>query len=152
MVPPGGLASGVMIRSRYDGSVVPVRVVCGEELLTKQEFKDDCDLNRLMKKYVRGGELPVSSRKALYADCSQVADFLEAQLLVQRAGDQFAALPANVRERFKNSPAAFLEFMADKANQEEAGKLGLVEFKKGETVKVETLKTTPAEPAAKETK
>ena len=46
--------------------------------------------------------------------------------IIIQAQDQFASLPANIRDRFANSPEKYLAFLADSANKEEAVKLGLV--------------------------
>jgi hypothetical protein len=49
-----------------------------------------------------------------------------------RAGDDaFAELPSDIRERFNNDPAEFVDFCLDEANNEEAANLGLA-FRKFE--------------------
>lgn len=94
--------------------------------LTKQSEKDACDLNLIMARYEKTGVLPDMIRSnPQYGDFSSVPDFLQAQLLVRKANDQFAALDAHVRDRFGNDPAYMLAFCADPANAEEMVKLGL---------------------------
>lgn len=93
--------------------------------VTKQQFRDECDINALMARYKAGQlddiaakPLSVSAvappRTPMYGDFTQVSDYQEAQNIVIRAANDFAALPAAVRDRFKNSPAAFLTFAAGK--------------------------------------
>lgn len=94
--------------------------------LTQQEFKDECDINKLMARYVQTGVLPEGIGVGVYGDFSQGVDFQEAQQLIKRAEAQFMAMPANVRDRFANSPAAFLDFVSDEKNLDEAYKLGLL--------------------------
>lgn len=97
--------------------------------LTRQEFRDECDINIIMRKYQNTGALPQawsSPPSALYGDFSEAPDFYEAQQVVVRAQEQFDALPARVRERFANDPARFLDFVHNKENLDEARKLGLL--------------------------
>lgn len=96
------------------------------ESRTKQSFAAECDINTIMRRYVSTGVVPGNARVGRYGDFSNVGDYLEAQSVILEANQQFKALPANVRERFKNNPALMLEFVADKANVEEARKLGLL--------------------------
>lgn len=92
---------------------------------TKQEFKQECDINVIMKRYARGGDVPALDG-ALYGDFSEVASFQEAQEIILHARRQFEALPSDVRERFANDPETFLRFANDVGNKEEMRKLGLL--------------------------
>lgn len=94
---------------------------------TKQSFRDECDINKLMRKYEQSGQLPASVRVGSYGDFATDVDLLAAQLLIKSAEAQFDSLPARVRERFRNSPEEFLKFVQDRKNQEEARKLGLLQ-------------------------
>lgn len=97
--------------------------------LTQQHFKDDCDTNKIIERYTRTGVVPaelVKTSQGVYADFSNVGDFLAAQLSVAKARESFEALPSAVRRRFNDDPAQFIDFMSNGANYEEALKLGLV--------------------------
>lgn len=112
-------------RSAY-GVRVSVPFVSDGPSMTKQSFKDECDINVIMRRYERTGVLPTPVGVApQYADCSAV-DFQEAMLQVADAKSLFNQLPARVRERFSNDPARMLEFCEDARNAEEARKLGLL--------------------------
>ena len=117
-----------VIRSAY-GEHRPIRsgVVC-QDKAARQEFKDECDINRIMKKYRSTGVLP-QRPGGMFGDFSEVGDFLEAQNFVRLASERFASLPSDVRKRFDNDPGLLLQFIQDKANREEAVKLGLIEVK-----------------------
>lgn len=96
--------------------------------LTQQQFKDECDINKIVANYVRTGEIPLSAlnkRAAMYADVSAVGDLMDALETVQAAREGFATLPAKVRDRFANDPAQLLAFLADPRNAEESATLGL---------------------------
>jgi len=99
---------------------------------TKQEFKDECDLGLIIKRFSKTPE----GRRALanaqgfaetaqFGDVSAVPDFRTARDLVNAANASFMALPAIVRRRFDNDPAQFLDFCNDPNNLDEARSLGL---------------------------
>lgn len=93
--------------------------------LTQQQFKDDCDIHKILDLYSRTGQLPFNQKQGAYLDISQMPNYLEAQNFIIKAKNQFAELPGKVRERFKNDPHEFLKFMGDKENLPEMVKLGL---------------------------
>lgn len=103
-----------------------VALAPGGERRTKQSFRDECDINKVVERYARTGMLPPGSGVGRYVDCSNVTSYLDAVLKVKNAEDAFNALPAKVRDRFKNSPEAMIRFVLDRANRKEAQELGLV--------------------------
>jgi len=93
---------------------------------TKQSFAAECDVNTIMARYAKTGVLDFANRnQPRYGNCVGL-DYTEAQNTVARANGLFHELPARVRDRFKNSPAAFLDFVANPANRGEAALLGLL--------------------------
>jgi len=92
---------------------------------TKQSFKDECDINSIVKKALRNGLLPDGNVNPIYGDFSDVKTYQEGLNVVLRAETQFNALPAHVRSKFQNDPAQFLEFATDPKNSEEMISLGL---------------------------
>lgn len=93
--------------------------------LTKQSFRDECDINRIMKRYAQSGTLP-PGLPGTYGDFTGPGELLDAYELVKNAEEQFNALPSALRERFHNKPAEFLAFVGQEKNREEAEKLGLL--------------------------
>jgi len=93
---------------------------------TQQSFVKECDINTIMAKYLTTGQLPQGVGIGTYGDFSEAPDYTAAQLLIKRAGDQFAALPSNVRARFNHDPAAMLDFVMKPENLDEAHDLGLL--------------------------
>lgn len=95
---------------------------------TKQEFKDESDINVLMARYQSTGELPaINVRAPQYLDVSEGFDFVTMQHQVLEAQQLFSELPSVLRERFKNDPGQFLEYVADPDNHHEMLKLGLLQ-------------------------
>lgn len=96
--------------------------------MTKQSFKDEADINVIMRRYEASGILPGSERMAdaRYMDVTG-ADFEAAMIVVASAKTAFAEMPAKLRDRFGNDPAELLAFLENPKNLEEARELGLVE-------------------------
>lgn len=109
------------------GERVRIKSINQEPSLTQQQFKDQCDINNIIKRYRLTGEIThVSKKKGHYGDYSEVPDYQTAMEIVIKADTAFNELPASLRKRFGNSPAELLSFISDPANQEEAAKLGLL--------------------------
>lgn len=102
--------------------------VCLSPSMTQQQFKDECDVNNILRNYVNTGVLTHTSGKTpVFGDYSQMpSDYGEALALIQKSVDQFSELPSDVRDRFDNSPKNLVLFLQDPKNLDEAKKLGLV--------------------------
>lgn len=127
----------VRFRCAYDGKSKDVSLataLCfpsseGKFGRTKQSFKDECDINNIMSRFARTGVLDFAARnEPRYGDCTGL-DFTESMQRVAAANTLFQELPAKLRDRFKNSPAEFLDFVQNDANREEAMELGLLRAK-----------------------
>ncbi len=97
---------------------------------TKQSFRDECDINFIMDKWKRTGQIPdnmVGTMKPQYGDFTDSNDYMDACNSVIAAKEAFASLPAFLRDRFANEPANLIRFLSIPENQEEAIKLGLAE-------------------------
>lgn len=94
--------------------------------LTSQDYEAESNINNIMKRYLAGQPLPANVKVGTYGDFYNAPDFTNAQIILRTAQEQFDALPASVRNRFDNQPAKFLDFVHDKANLEEARRLGLL--------------------------
>lgn len=97
------------------------------ELFTKQCFKDECDINNVVNRFVKAGVLPPPPVNGYYGDFSDVGSFQEALIKVNEANEMFNSLPAKLRARFDNDTGKFLDFVDDPANHKELVELGLVE-------------------------
>lgn len=97
---------------------------------TQQQFKDECDINTIVKRFRLTGQVPVMVRVPQYGDFDTVTDFKSAMDAVSAARDSFLAMPAEVRARFKNDPGEFVEFCSVPENLPEMVKLGLAVSKK----------------------
>lgn len=113
--------------TREDGSL-DIGHVNDEPSLTQQQFKDECDINNIMKSYLETGTINHKNpMPGVFGDFSEVKDFKESMELVLYAQQAFDSLPAKVRARFDNDPAKLVEFCNDKNNLKEAIELGLAD-------------------------
>jgi len=103
------------------------RVVCksGNDARTKQSFKNECDINNIMAKYQKTGAINhVQNNQAHYGFADSVT-FTESMNIVAKAQSMFNELPSSIRSKFRQDPAAFLDFVQDEANADELVELGL---------------------------
>lgn len=95
--------------------------------MTKQAMAEEANINIIMARYEKTGLVNhVNQYGGQYADMPNQSDFHEAMNLVTSAQQMFADLPAGVRDKFKNDPGEFLDFMSDEENLPEMVEMGLV--------------------------
>lgn len=97
------------------------------ESMTQQNFREEVNINTIMKKARSTGMVPVSTVKAIYGDFTSAADFQSAQIKIAEASQAFDALPSHIRNRFDNDPAKLINFINSAENRDEAIRLGLLE-------------------------
>lgn len=99
---------------------------CQDPSLTKQSFTEESDINTIVKRFNLTGQLPTNVRMPTYADYNDVFDFHTAMNAIAQANEAFDKMPADIRARFHNNPAEFVDFCSNEANRAEAEKMGLV--------------------------
>ena len=108
-------------------------LACEEPSLTQQHFKDETDINNILRQFSITGLLPEAPLSPRYGDFTGIGDYHSALNAVIAAEDDFMALPAQLRARFENDPAQLIDFLSDENNRSEAEKLGLLEVSKAES-------------------
>lgn len=114
----------------YDVDVVSVEtgLECDPELgLTQQQFKEECDINEIVRRFGLTGEIPGDFKMPVSGDFSEAVDFQTAMNMVTSSQAEFMRLPGEIRDRFANDPQRLIRFLEDVGNREEAMKLGLVQ-------------------------
>ncbi|AXH74193.1 MAG: internal scaffolding protein [Microviridae sp.] len=107
-----------------------------------ESYKEDCvdqigadlvDLNRVMKRFEKSGELAELIKLGMgregvgdYADFTGAPDFQAALDIVNLGKEQFSLLSAPVRERFGGDASKFMDFVSDPKNVDEMERLGLL--------------------------
>jgi phage internal scaffolding protein len=104
-------------------------VACEEPSLAQQQFKDECDINNIVRQFNITGQLPDQPLSPKYGDFTGISDYKTALDRVIAADEEFMNLPATIRARFENDAANLIEFLENDENRAEAEKLGLVEPK-----------------------
>lgn len=118
-----------IIEKRENGTV-RVKTVPEGESLTQQQFADETNINKIMKKYHATGMITHLNRKqGQYVDLSNVKNYQESLQTVIDAQKSFMTLPSEVRKRFENDPQQIINFLSDENNREEAISLGLIQKK-----------------------
>lgn len=93
---------------------------------TKQEFKDESDINIIMAQYQHTGDIPnLNTLQPVYQDCTGM-DYMDHMNKIVEANNLFSDLPSKIRNRFNNDPAAFLDFVHDENNRGELQSMGLL--------------------------
>lgn len=94
----------------------PIRVTVdqsGQTSRTRQSEADSCDINKIMERFNRTGQLPVvQTLPPRYGDAVAL-DFATAQQLITSASQSFMSLPAATRKHFHNDPQVFMESLAN---------------------------------------
>lgn len=127
----------------------PVIDFTGQDSLARQEFRDEADINNIIKKYQVTGFLVDPStprvRRPTFGDFASLPDYQQSLNIVLQAQDRFDALPVEIRHRFNYDPANLLAFVSDSSNRDEAIKLGLID--ENPTKSASALEARVAEPA-----
>lgn len=127
-----------------DGNCLPTK--------TKQSFKEECDINNIVKKYDKGRGLltHVNHAIAQYGDFTEKNEYQDALNLLNQSRDNFAKIPSEIRRQFDNDPGEFLEFAGNPANLDKMVEMGLAikptpikeTITKVEVINPETTETT----------
>jgi hypothetical protein len=112
----------MMVRTpyNYDRDEVSknTALVFNDETLTQQNFKDDADLNIMIRKY---GVLPVQEVNWDEFDSSVIpSDYHQLQNQLIEADQAFMGLPAELRSQVDNDPAKLLALISQKEAEAKA--------------------------------
>lgn len=98
---------------------------CKDVSLTVQSQKDEADINTIVKRFGLTGQLPQNVPPPPIDVFVDVLDYRSCLDAIREADRAFLEMPAEVRARFQNDPAQFVDFCSNKDNLEEMRKLGL---------------------------
>lgn len=123
--PEGQGAAGPDFVSAYSPKL-KVQLFCDpEQDKTKQSFKDECDINHIMKRVNATGVLQHQALgQPRYIDATGW-DFQTSMEIIANARSLFESLPAEIRLEFQNDPRRFLEFADNPANAARLAQMGV---------------------------
>lgn len=103
-----------------------VQIFLDPESKTEQSHKKRCDINTIMAKARKTGQMPIKSG-AFYGDFTTGVEYQDYQNKILEANEAFMNLPSDVRKKFNNNPSELIDFVNDPENEKEAADLGLFE-------------------------
>lgn len=92
---------------------------------TQQHMADECNINTIVKRFGLTGTLPQAAKLPTYGDFTGLYDYQTALNALQEANEVFDSLPADIRKRFENNPAMFVDFCSNSDNLDELREMGL---------------------------
>ena len=94
---------------------------------TQQHQKDECDINLIIKRHSPDQLAMIASQnEGNYGDATSI-DYHAAQNIITNANTMFEELPSDIRNKFDNDPASFLDFTSNEANYAEMREMGIME-------------------------
>lgn len=106
------ISSRPRFRTAYDHGNIRTKIIFDpESSMTKQEFKDQCDVNLLVAAFMRTGDASLLEKaRGSYLDMTAIpASYQDALNLVIEARNTFDLLPAAVRAQYNNDVQTFLD-------------------------------------------
>lgn len=104
-----------------------ITINCQEPTLTQQHFQEECDVNRIVKRFAATGIIDhVKNSQPQYGYCPSV-DFTEAAFTMAESKSRFAELPSEIRKHFGNDPLELLKAAENPERRDEFVELGLLD-------------------------
>lgn len=120
----------IFIRSSFnydmDAASNESALLCEDESLALQSMEEESNINTIVRKFGVTGELPSDVKMPQTGDFTNLPDFHTAMNIVRKTQEEFLRVPAEIRARFGNDPQAFMMFVEDDANRDEARRMGLL--------------------------
>jgi len=110
---------------------------------TRQDDLESSNINNIMNRYKQSGILPAANPSAFYADVTEVGTYREAVDLVHGAEKEFMKLNPDIRAKFENNPANFVDFVNEPENKDELKEMGILKDPIKEPVKPAPEPVTP---------
>lgn len=89
-------------------------LACKDVSLAQQQFKDEADVNVIVERYMTKGVLPQIQLPPQMQEFGEVFDFQSAMNVINAGQRAFAAMDANVRERFNHDAGKFMAFCEER--------------------------------------
>jgi len=103
------------------------RTLIEGESMTKKSHKKECDINNIMAKYFRTGQIThVNKKQGVYMDTSGVGDFVTVNKKLNMVKGAFESLAEDVKKAFNGSWTEFARQIQDPANHARFVELGIL--------------------------
>lgn len=118
-----------------------------EKILVEQNHKDEVDINNIVKKHGMDLIAKTAAMQNFIYDDNPNNDFQETMNAIIQAEKSFSSIPSEIRKKFDNSPAQFMDFIHNSENQQQLVDWGLAQ--EPEIIKpIEVLVTNTVEDGA----
>ena len=115
------------VRSPYEPYNDPGVDCSNDPGLTDGSQAAELDVNQIIRRAQKSGILPGVDIERVFADVSSAQDYHSALNIILQANEQFMSLDAEIRAKFDNDPAKFMDFVHDPKNGPELVRMGLAE-------------------------
>jgi hypothetical protein len=131
------------------GEKTPLPVKEWPQSLTKQNHRDECNINYIVNKFQKTGVITHRNKyEGNYDDVTGV-DFTTSMNMVKAGESMFAELPSAERRSFNNDPAKFMTWINNPENQDEMIKRGYATDNRiPEPIPIKVEVTNPPEPSS----
>lgn len=102
-----------------------VQIKFDKKTKTKQSFKDECDINKIIARHTRTGVITHQNNNTPNYGYATGQDFASAMRTVTDAQNAFNNLSDEIQQRFNGNPSELLEFIENPENQKKGAQLGL---------------------------
>jgi len=94
--------------------------------LTEQSHKESCDIHTIMRKARTTGIIEhVAKHKGQYGVMPTGNEYHQNMNIIAMADTLFESVPSDIRKKFDNDPAKYLDYMQDNNNFDEIEEMGL---------------------------
>lgn len=118
-----------------------------DESLTKQSFAPECDINKIVDKFTKTGQLPINTRPPTYGSAPPHS-IKEIQDAIASSKSMYEQLPQNVKEKFTDAND-FITALSDDDRAHEIANLGIES--KNDTSDTPTEENPPESPPVQPT-
>lgn len=98
--------------------------------MTQQQFKRECDINNVIKRYDSTGVLSsvgqLVDKDAIFGDFSNIPDLHSAMTMIAAAEGAFQSLPSWIRKGCKNNPETWINLVMNPDSFDEAERRGYI--------------------------
>jgi phage internal scaffolding protein len=107
------------------GEKLKIATINTQPSMTKQNLKDDADVNKIIKRYNKTGVLPnMNKLEAIYGEITS-QDLQDALNKVDASYEAFSEVPSQIRGQFENDAGKFIDYATNPANIDQMRQWGL---------------------------
>lgn len=106
-----------IVSLRGEGRVMPAKRMPRESIV-QQQFKEESDVNTIVRRFGMTPNLPKQVAEGVYGDFTGISSYEDALAQMRRAEEGFAKLDPRVRERFDNDPGRLVSFVQNSSLEE----------------------------------